>query len=1754
MKKLIISILLVIFVGSLIFAEEWVSFTGKGESAPEYEMINSTSSLVSFELEIPGMKSTDVDAYNRVYIPEHSRMDSVGFPEVPVISYLIAIPECDNVNLNITLLDSVVIDNISIYPAPEWVEVENGDYTYLEEEFSINNSFYNSNEYFPDTLSELVEKGAVRTQHCIRINIYPVHFNPVQQQAIAYSRVIIEMTFDNAIGSVNNDVGIFNEVCGNTFINYISNGLSASVSCGSNRDPEPVQWVETFSDGPDGKYIAESCDYLIVTHSEFWNNPDLQTLADKRREHNGFDVVIVKTIDIEEQVTTPNDWLYEKVKFLIRNTYEQELASSTFDNKLGYVNLFGDVELESGVPYPVPTYQEGYDVYFSQLTETAGVPDVYPDILLGRLPVDNTQQVANVCTKITNYEPINVNVSQGYDNWKERMTFLIGEPSQQEIHDGLEIINPIVTEYTTTLLTDSNNPFSNLNFNTTIFDNSKSSAQTQYANGNLVFTYMGHGGTLCWGCPDTFCYSDIDYSVYNNRLPLIFSIACNTGAFQVEDECMAEDFLVSNSIRGAIGFIGATEEASFCDNYDFAPHLFNAFCSYSLGMCGEILMEAKLKTTRGDARRQYNLIGDPALNILLDSDNIQLCDLLCSPQQIDIEDINHQTLQITAAISNLSHADVTQNVIVECNILNNFTGFSLTSTEEITNGIGQMEYENVIFSFDISSTMPTEFDIQIIVDPIEPNLPNGSIIERNENNNLTSKEYKFLRYQEGFPNLIPISDHNYNFFQDIPLLHNNSILSCGTKSSFDGDLLWNSYLKNEGLYLPIEMNQNDYDYIFRVLSDDEYHLHRIDGNNGVDLFTYSSLNEYRVKNYCLGDINEDGNNELISHYSSIQPYQNWISIYDLDGNALMNPFATTYIKDIAIGDSDLDGINEVFILDSNDLIKYDFQNGALNFNNQTSGGNTLTLSDFNNDGNLDCAIFRNDVVKIRNSADFSPICEIPLPYDYHSHSIGDVDNDGIPEIVLTLYDEVNLSLYIYEIDFLENEYQILFSIDDVECIPNSLILTDLNSDANLDIIFNDANSLLGYSIDGELLFSFPINYDKTHANITDLDSDGDIEIIYGERASSFFDDPKCNIIASDLSLSYGKTGNIYPKMNEFNNNLYSQPYSGQLNPNTNYIWSGSLTLNGEVTLPATSSLIIKSGTIINAKENSKLICNGELIINGTENHPVTFEPVIQGASQNYWQGLEFPEGLTTAELNHVVIQNAEINSFRELNINNGNLINTPLNMDSSSLYLENSILDNSPIYSELYGIMQHSETISIHNCHIFGSLMNAGVETTGYPNINITNNLIENCNSGLRFWESGSGITNSISNNIIRNNQNDGIYLYHSNIDILGNNRIENNNRDGIFIIRDSNFNLIGSEDYPLQIIRENDDHEIRFTYDSRPAQFYYNKIYDENHEYSYVKCERVPVFNEPINISNNNWGTSFNPNTDLSPFELFEYLPIWDPGVPENPDVSADEELYLTAKQSIKSSDYSNAEQTLKLIITIYPASKFARIAAKELFDLKVKSDHDFAGLKLYYATETNMHYDEEMTKLSDYLISCCNVKLEEFQPAIDYHENIIQNPPSTVDSVFAVIDAGYTYLVMENASRANYTGSITELKPNSKKEFEEKRDDLINMLFGNSEPDNEIPEVHKLELYSNYPNPFNPSTTISFSIPEESKVEVSVFNIKGQIVKTLVKDVCESGKHSVIWFGKDNNNKKCSSGIYFYQLKVNGKPKSVKKCLLLK
>lgn len=99
-------------------------------------------------------------------------------------------------------------------------------------------------------------------------------------------------------------------------------------------------------------------------------------------------------------------------------------------------------------------------------------------------------------------------------------------------------------------------------------------------------------------------------------------------------------------------------------------------------------------------------------------------------------------------------------------------------------------------------------------------------------------------------------------------------------------------------------------------------------------------------------------------------------------------------------------------------------------------------------------------------------------------------------------------------------------------------------------------------------------------------------------------------------------------------------------------------------------------------------------------------------------------------------------------------------------------------------------------------------------------------------------------------------------------------------------------------------------------------------------------------------------------------------------------------------------------------------------------------------------------------------------------------------------------------------------------------------------------LPPVYTA-LYQNFPNPFNPSTQIKFAIKNDSRVNLAIFNVKGQKVKQLIDNSLKTGYHKIVWNGVDESERKVASGVYFYVLEVkneNEHTKEIKKMILMK
>ena len=86
---------------------------------------------------------------------------------------------------------------------------------------------------------------------------------------------------------------------------------------------------------------------------------------------------------------------------------------------------------------------------------------------------------------------------------------------------------------------------------------------------------------------------------------------------------------------------------------------------------------------------------------------------------------------------------------------------------------------------------------------------------------------------------------------------------------------------------------------------------------------------------------------------------------------------------------------------------------------------------------------------------------------------------------------------------------------------------------------------------------------------------------------------------------------------------------------------------------------------------------------------------------------------------------------------------------------------------------------------------------------------------------------------------------------------------------------------------------------------------------------------------------------------------------------------------------------------------------------------------------------------------------------------------------------------------------------------------------------PTSQAPKIYRLAQC--YPNPFNPQTTIQFDLPEKGQVTLSIHNVLGQEIRTLVDLSREAGRYSVVWDGRAGDGREVASGVYFYRIQVN-------------
>jgi len=186
-------------------------------------------------------------------------------------------------------------------------------------------------------------------------------------------------------------------------------------------------------------------------------------------------------------------------------------------------------------------------------------------------------------------------------------------------------------------------------------------------------------------------------------------------------------------------------------------------------------------------------------------------------------------------------------------------------------------------------------------------------------------------------------------------------------------------------------------------------------------------------------------------------------------------------------------------------------------------------------------------------------------------------------------------------------------------------------------------------------------------------------------------------------------------------------------------------------------------------------------------------------------------------------------------------------------------------------------------------------------------------------------------------------------------------------------------------------------------------------------------------------------------------------------------------------------------------------------------------------------------------FLATRCNIQERNWQPAIDWYENRIENPPSYQDSVFAVIDLGDIHLMMAADTLGGAKGMhhcsyrLAHVKPNSKREYEENKTTLLATLprTAHLTPQTATPHTAtKGALGQNIPNPTTGTTTISYEVYTDGAVEIRIYNVLGQQIQTLPQGMRKTGHYQTTI-----SLSGLPAGMYNYMLFVDGEKADAKK-----
>ncbi len=375
----------------------------------------------------------------------------------------------------------------------------------------------------------------------------------------------------------------------------------------------------------------------------------------------------------------------------------------------------------------------------------------------------------------------------------------------------------------------------------------------------------------------------------------------------------------------------------------------------------------------------------------------------------------------------------------------------------------------------------------------------------------------------------------------------------------------------------------------------------------------------------------------------------------------------------------------------------------------------------------------------------------------------------------------------------------------------------------------------------------------------------------------------------------------------------------------------------------------------------------------------------------------------------------------------------------------------------------------------------------------VYNNTTESHGGGIYVFYEGDFL--NISNNIIANNtasKGGGLYIenyYASKYSSISNNQFIDNSAPVATAIHDTYSEYASHINYNSIFRNEPSDTDTNeAVYASYLGSFTNNNIHNDSlHENFFELWNSSPQFSENVDSRNNWWGT---------PEQTEIQRKIWD----------------FFDDGSLSIVDYQPYLELPEKDAPILPPMNVIKSdeSGEVQLSWKANSDPDIEGYKIYFGSTTDYSF-KNMVDVGN--VTNFTVPVESIYDTI-----ALTAYDSNADGVNDQLEGHESWFTMAESENTTVVD------------------------------DNRIGVPAEFGLGQNYPNPFNPQTTIAYQLPGSGFVNISVYSISGQLVKTLVNDNKNAGYHSVVW-----NAGSIGSGVYFYRIATAGYTK-VRKCLILK